>query len=46
MLDLCAEHGLGAEVEFIPAEQINETYEHVMASDVRCRFVTDTSTPG
>ncbi|WP_420819115.1 NAD(P)-dependent alcohol dehydrogenase [Nocardioides iriomotensis] len=44
MLDFCAEHGIGAEVEVIPAEKINEAYERVLASDVRYRFVIDTST--
>jgi uncharacterized zinc-type alcohol dehydrogenase-like protein len=44
MLDFCAEHGLGAEVEVIPAGQINEAYERVLASDVRYRFVIDNST--
>ncbi|WP_405731260.1 NAD(P)-dependent alcohol dehydrogenase [Streptomyces sp. NBC_01537] len=44
MLDFCAEHGVGAEVEVIPAEKINEAYERVLASDVRYRFVIDTST--
>lgn len=44
MLDFCAEHGLGAEIELIAAEQINEAYERVLASDVRYRFVIDTST--
>nr|WP_233158009.1 NAD(P)-dependent alcohol dehydrogenase [Actinokineospora bangkokensis] len=44
MLDFCAEHHLGAEVEVIPADKINEAYERVLASDVRYRFVIDTST--
>ncbi|MEU3693417.1 NAD(P)-dependent alcohol dehydrogenase [Streptomyces narbonensis] len=44
MLDFCAAHGLGAEIEVIGAEQINEAYERVIASDVRYRFVIDTST--
>jgi len=44
MLDFCAEHNLGAEIEVIPAEKINEAYERVLASDVRYRFVIDTST--
>ena len=44
MLDFCAEHSIGAEVEVIPAEQINEAYERVLASDVRYRFVIDVST--
>jgi uncharacterized zinc-type alcohol dehydrogenase-like protein len=44
MLDFCAEHNLGAEIEVIPAEKINDAYERVLASDVRYRFVIDTST--
>ncbi|MDX3516616.1 NAD(P)-dependent alcohol dehydrogenase [Streptomyces scabiei] len=44
MLDFCAAHGLGAEIEVIRADQINEAYERVLASDVRYRFVIDTST--
>jgi uncharacterized zinc-type alcohol dehydrogenase-like protein len=44
MLDFCGEHGIGAEIEVIPAEQINEAYERVLASDVRYRFVIDVST--
>ena len=44
MLDFCAQHGIGADVEVIPAEKINEAYERVLASDVRYRFVIDTST--
>ncbi|MFF2345630.1 NAD(P)-dependent alcohol dehydrogenase [Pseudarthrobacter sp. NPDC058119] len=44
MLNFCAEHGLGAEVEVIPAEKINDAYERVLASDVRYRFVIDTAT--
>ncbi|MFE3789766.1 NAD(P)-dependent alcohol dehydrogenase [Streptomyces goshikiensis] len=44
MLDFCAEHGLGSEIELIRAEEINEAYERVLASDVRYRFVIDAST--
>ncbi|MDX3077464.1 NAD(P)-dependent alcohol dehydrogenase [Streptomyces sp. NPDC088354] len=44
MLDFCAEHNLGAEIELIPADRINEAYERVQASDVRYRFVIDTAT--
>ncbi|QBR93121.1 NAD(P)-dependent alcohol dehydrogenase [Nocardioides euryhalodurans] len=46
MLDFCAEHGIGAEVEVIAADQVNEAYERVLASDVRYRFVIDTATLG
>ena len=44
MLDFCAEHGLGAEVEVISADRVNEAWERVVASDVRYRFVIDVST--
>ena len=44
MLDFCAEHHIGSEVEVIAADKINEAYERVLASDVRYRFVIDAST--
>ncbi|MFE9649987.1 NAD(P)-dependent alcohol dehydrogenase [Streptomyces sp. NPDC006365] len=44
MLDFCAEHGIGAEIELIGASEINEAYERVQSSDVRYRFVIDTAT--
>jgi uncharacterized zinc-type alcohol dehydrogenase-like protein len=44
MLDFCAEHGIGSEVEVIAADRVNEAYERVLASDVRYRFVIDTAT--
>ncbi|MGA4850906.1 NAD(P)-dependent alcohol dehydrogenase [Streptomyces sp. G5(2025)] len=44
MLDFCAEHQLGSEIELIRADQINEAYERVLASDVRYRFVIDAAT--
>jgi uncharacterized zinc-type alcohol dehydrogenase-like protein len=44
MLDFCAEHNLGAEIEVISGEQIDEAYDRVVSSDVRYRFVIDTAT--
>jgi alcohol dehydrogenase (NADP+) len=44
MLDFCAEHGIAPETELIAAQQINEAYERVLASDVRYRFVIDVAT--
>ncbi|MFY0409283.1 NAD(P)-dependent alcohol dehydrogenase [Solicola sp. PLA-1-18] len=43
MLDFCAEHGIGSEVEVLPPEPtaVDEAYERVVASDVRYRFVID-----
>ncbi len=44
MLDFCAEHGIGAEIEKISADEVNEAYDRVVSSDVRYRFVIDTAT--
>ncbi|WP_028936499.1 NAD(P)-dependent alcohol dehydrogenase [Pseudonocardia spinosispora] len=44
MLEFCAEHQVGAEVEVIGADDINSAYDRVENSDVRYRFVIDTST--
>jgi uncharacterized zinc-type alcohol dehydrogenase-like protein len=44
MLDFCSEHGIGAEIETISGEQIDEAWDRVVDSDVRYRFVIDTST--
>ena len=44
MLNFCAEHNVTPEIEVIAADYVNEAYERVMASDVRYRFVIDTST--
>jgi uncharacterized zinc-type alcohol dehydrogenase-like protein len=44
MLDFCADHRIGACIEVIAAERINEAFERVQASDVRYRFVIDAST--
>lgn len=38
------QHHISAEIELIPADKINEAYQRVLASDVRYRFVVDTST--
>jgi alcohol dehydrogenase (NADP+) len=43
MLDFCAEHDVTPEIELIEPDYINEAYERVLASDVRYRFVIDTS---
>lgn len=44
MLDFCAEHGIGAEIETISADEINAAYDRVVDSDVRYRFVIDAAT--
>ncbi|MDT7548837.1 MAG: alcohol dehydrogenase [Actinomycetota bacterium] len=44
MLDFCAEHRIGATIETIRGEDIDAAWDRVVASDVRYRFVIDTST--
>ncbi|MFE3828489.1 NAD(P)-dependent alcohol dehydrogenase [Streptomyces sp. NPDC059092] len=44
MVDFCAEHGIGAEIEVIDADGIDEAFERLAAGDVRYRFVIDIST--
>jgi uncharacterized zinc-type alcohol dehydrogenase-like protein len=44
MLNFCAEHGVAPEIEVISADQINDAWDRVLASDVRYRFVIDTTT--
>lgn len=43
MLDFCAEHSLGAEIEVIGGDQIDQAYDRVVNSEVRYRFVIDTA---
>ncbi|MBC7300841.1 MAG: NAD(P)-dependent alcohol dehydrogenase [Nocardia sp.] len=44
MLNFCASHGIGAEIELISADEIDSAYDRVVASDVQYRFVIDTAT--
>jgi alcohol dehydrogenase (NADP+) len=44
MLDFCGEHGIVPKIEVISADYIDEAYERVLGSDVKYRFVIDTST--
>jgi len=41
MLDFCGEHGITADVEVIPIQQVNEAYERLLKSDVKYRFSID-----
>ena len=41
MLDFCGKHGITADVEVIPAGQINEAYTRLLKSDVKYRFSID-----
>lgn len=44
MLNFCAEHGFGSDIEIIDAKDVNAAWERVINSDVKYRFVIDTST--
>jgi alcohol dehydrogenase (NADP+) len=44
MLEFCAEHNIAPMIEVISADQIDEAYKRVLASDVKYRFVIDIST--
>ena len=44
MLDFCAEHSIVSDVEVISADYVDVAYERTVASDVKYRFVIDTST--
>jgi len=44
MLDFCAEHGIIAETEVVPAHKINESLERLARNDVHYRFVLDMAT--
>jgi alcohol dehydrogenase (NADP+) len=41
MLDFCAAHRIGADVELIPIQRINEAYDRMVRNDVKYRFVID-----
>ena len=44
MLDFCAERRIGADVEVIPIQKIDEAYDRMVKNDVRYRFVIDVAT--
>ncbi|CAN5872968.1 hypothetical protein BH24GEM1_BH24GEM1_15700 [soil metagenome] len=41
MLDFCGEHGVTADVEVIPIQQVNEAYERLLKAEVKYRFSID-----
>lgn len=44
MLDFCAGHHIGAEIELISAAGINEAFKRLLSGDVRYRFVVEAAT--
>lgn len=43
MLNFCGAHNITSDIEIIRMQDINEAYERMLKSDVRCRFVIDMS---
>ena len=41
MLDFCAKHNITSDIEEIPIQKINESYERMIKGDVKYRFVID-----
>jgi uncharacterized zinc-type alcohol dehydrogenase-like protein len=44
MLDYCAQKEIASDVEIIPIQKINESYDRMVGGDVRYRFVIDMAT--
>ena len=44
MLDFCAAHGITADVEVIPIQDVNDAFDRMQEGDVRFRFVIDMGT--
>ena len=44
MLDVAASHGIGADVEVISGDDIDDAWDRVVVGDVRYRFVIDVAT--
>ena len=44
MLAFCAEHGIGADIELVSIDQVNEAWRRIEDNDVRYRFVIDLAT--
>jgi uncharacterized zinc-type alcohol dehydrogenase-like protein len=44
ILDFCAEHGIGPDIEIIDIKDINDAFDKVESGDVRFRYVIDMAT--
>jgi uncharacterized zinc-type alcohol dehydrogenase-like protein len=44
MLEFCAEHNIGADIELVSIDEVNEAWERIERNDVKYRFVIDLST--
>ncbi len=41
MLDFCGKHNITSDVEVIPIQKVNESYERLLKADVKYRFSID-----
>jgi uncharacterized zinc-type alcohol dehydrogenase-like protein len=41
MLDYCADHNIHADIELIPVQKIQESFERMLKNDIKYRFVID-----
>ena len=41
VLDFCAKHGIGPDIELIQVDELNDAYDRVEKGDVRFRYVID-----
>ena len=41
VLDFCAQHKIGPDIQVIPIQEINHAYKAVISEDVRFRYVID-----
>lgn len=41
MLDFCGQHGIQSDIEVIRIQDINESFERMLRSDVKYRFAID-----
>ncbi|MBB3262204.1 putative zinc-type alcohol dehydrogenase-like protein [Paraburkholderia bannensis] len=44
LMNFCAAHDIGADIELVPIEQVNEAWRRMIAADVHYRFVIDMAT--
>ena len=44
MLDFCARHGIGSDIELVPVQQVDAAYARMLRGDVKYRFVLDMAT--
>ena len=41
VLDVCAGHGIGQDIQVIPIQEVDDAYKHVETGDVRFCYVID-----